>query len=61
MSAVPDLAAPRAVAAQPPAAAAGSAGYRGILKATALIGGASALNIVVGLVRTKVLGVTVEE
>jgi PST family polysaccharide transporter len=59
VSAVPDLTAPRAVVAQAsaPAVVAGSEGYRGILKATALIGGASALNIVVGLVRTKVLAV----
>ena len=59
VSAGPDLAAPRAVAAQAsaPAVGSGSAGYRSILKATALIGGASALGIVVGLVRTKVLAV----
>ena len=40
-----------------PPVAAPAEGYRGILRATALIGGASALGIVVGLVRTKVLAV----
>jgi len=34
-----------------------SASYRRILKSSSIIGGASFLNIVVGLVRTKILAV----